>query len=304
MAGGDLEVVSVVARRVMACATLEQALQLATDSALQLLPQADQASIRVCNNDLDLRAAVRSGGVVDNVRSKLSVPLVAERPGLGMLLVSSPSAGAFDGRDQAIVTLLASFAAQAVVVEELKTLAITDAQTLVFNQRYLLPRLDEEMRRAERDAHPLSVMLMDLDHFKRVNDDHGHTVGDLVLRMFADEVQRCVRVVDIVVRRGGEEFVVILPSTGPTEALYVAQRIRSVMEATPLRPRADIRLQQTVSIGVASWDGVETAARLDERADQAMYRAKKLGRNQVAVWDASVSRPPPLLDRTAPRRLA
>lgn len=310
MSGGDLGSISDVVRRVMACATLDHALQTATDGALELLPQADHASIRLCNDELELHAAARSGVGVDrgyNAGSLMSVPLLAERPVLGVLSVSAPTPGAFGDRDEAIVTLLASFAAQAVRVSDLKKLAITDAQTLVFNQRYLLPRLDEEMRRAERDGHPLSVMLMDLDHFKRVNDDHGHTVGDLVLRMFADAVRRCVRVIDIIVRRGGEEFVLIMPSTGPTEAIHVAERIRSIMEVTPLRPRADVRLQQTVSIGVATWDTVETAAQLDERADQAMYRAKKLGRNRVTAWDATTSRPPPrsdspCIDGTAPRR--
>lgn len=334
MRHGDLRGVSGVVQQMLDCGTGERALQVATDAVLSLLPQADHASIRLCNDELELRASARSGVGVDheapafrkgegvlgwvamhgtaarindsdddsrfrptvdrgyNVRSLMSVPLLAERRVLGVLSVSSAQAGAFDEDNEALATLLASFAAQSLRITELQKLAITDAQTLVFNHRYLLPRMEEEMRRAERDGQALSVMLMDLDHFKRVNDDHGHVVGDLVLRMFTDSVRRCVRSIDLVVRRGGEEFVLIMPSTGPNEALHVAERIRTSMDVTPLRPRADITLHQTVSIGVASWNGVESASELDERADHAMYRAKNLGRNRVVLATLSRSQRP------------
>jgi len=324
MGDGNEEQVASIVQRIVECATVERSLQAATDGALRMWPQADHASIRLCQDEHELRAGARSGVGVERpapafrkgegvlgwvamhgtpvrvrdsvhdarfldsaargypVRSLMSVPLLAERRVLGVLSVSSPTPDAFGPADEANAGLLAIFVAQSLRISELQKLAITDAQTLVFNHRYLLPRLEEEMRRAERDGQALSVMLMDLDHFKRVNDDHGHAVGDLVLRMFTDSVRRCVRAVDLVVRRGGEEFVLIMPSTGPAEALHVAERIRSSMEATPLRPRADLALRQTVSIGVASWNGVESAAELDERADQAMYRAKNLGRNRVS----------------------
>ncbi len=348
MRDGDLEGISAAVQTLLGCATSERAMQVASDAALSLLPQADHASIRLCQEDLELRVSARSGVGIDHqaptfrkgegvigwvaahgtpariddssdddrfrptndrgysVRSLMSVPLLSERRVLGVLSVSSPDARAFGEHDEAIATVLAAVAAQSLRISELQKLAITDAQTLVFNQRYLLPRLEEEMRRAERDGQALSVMLMDLDHFKQVNDEHGHAVGDLVLRMFTDAVRRCVRAVDLVVRRGGEEFVLIMPSTGLNEATHVAERIRSLMEVTPLRPRADIRLRQTVSIGVASWNGVEGAAELDERADLAMYRAKNLGRNRVVSADPSHpqrSNPPaePQLPRVSER---
>jgi diguanylate cyclase (GGDEF)-like protein len=179
---------------------------------------------------------------------------------------------------------------------ELHRLALTDSQTLAYNRRYLLPRLNEEMERARRQVEALSVLLFDLDHFKRVNDSHGHAAGDRVLRAFADTVRECVRTVDVLVRRGGEEFVLIMPSTDQHQARAVAERVRIRLAQDPLPVRQGLALLQTVSIGVAMWDTHESPEALEERADQALYEAKRLGRNRVVVaqgkLDASFGGPP------------
>jgi diguanylate cyclase (GGDEF)-like protein len=160
-------------------------------------------------------------------------------------------------------------------IAELEHLATTDSHTLAFNRRYFEPRLREEMERARRMATTLSLLLMDLDHFKRVNDRFGHAIGDRVLRNFADGVREKVRTIDIFVRRGGEEFVLLMPATAMDEALRVADRIRI---ATPTRA-----LYTTVSIGVATWDGREDADSFEQRADGALYQAKREGRNRVVA---------------------
>jgi two-component system cell cycle response regulator len=220
------------------------------------------------------------------VGSLLSVPVAGPEGTLGVLSVSSPAQAAFDRRKEAIATMLACAAAQALHTAELRQLTLTDSHTLAYNRRYLQPRLQEEMERAQRGGEPLSLLLLDLDHFKRVNDQHGHGVGDAVLAAFADTVRRCVRAVDVLVRRGGEEFVLIMPSTDTEAALRVAERIRERVGSAPLAVRDGVCLPQTVSIGLAMWNGHESADALEERADLAMYEAKRRGRNRVVTAGA------------------
>jgi two-component system cell cycle response regulator len=124
---------------------------------------------------------------------------------------------------------------------------------------------------------------MDLDHFKSVNDKYGHATGDAVLRMFADRVRKAVRRVDVLVRRGGEEFVLIMPATGATQAHATGNRIQVTLHAEPFDAEGGVHIRQTVSIGVATWDKRETPEQLERRADEAMYEAKRLGRNRVVV---------------------
>lgn len=217
------------------------------------------------------------------VGSLISLPVHNTGRTLGVLSVSSPARDAFSESDQVIASLLAGAAAQALRMAELHRLALTDSQTLAYNRRYLLPRLNEELERARRQGEPLSVLLFDLDHFKRVNDCHGHAAGDRVLRAFADAVRECVRAVDVLVRRGGEEFVLIMPTTDEYQACAVAERVRLRLAQEPLPVRPGLALWQTVSIGVAMWDSHESPESLEERADLAMYEAKRIGRNRVVV---------------------
>jgi diguanylate cyclase (GGDEF)-like protein len=128
----------------------------------------------------------------------------------------------------------------------------------------------------------LSFLLMDLDHFKSVNDAHGHAVGDRVLRLFADRVRALVRRTDVLVRRGGEEFALLMPATSEREARVIAERIRESLGTDPFQAQGAV-LRQTVSIGVATWDGCESGESLEKRADLAMYDAKARGRNRVTV---------------------
>ncbi len=217
------------------------------------------------------------------VRSVMSVPLSSDGKVMGVLSMSAARQDAFTEDDEKVSVLLANCAAQMVRMAELEQLAITDPQTQAFNRRYLTPRLTEEMRRAQRSSTPLSLVLMDLDQFKRVNDEHGHAVGDAVLKAFTDIVRECVRSVDILVRRGGEEFVLIMPSTNTEHATEVAERIRHRLRRQPLRVHRRTLLVQTVSIGVATWDEVESPEDFEERADLAMYDAKRQGRNRVVL---------------------
>ena len=164
-----------------------------------------------------------------------------------------------------------------------------DDTTMAFNHRYLNPRIVEEMERAGRSGGDVSILYMDLDHFKSVNDKFGHAVGDIVLRMFADKVRKAVRRVDVLIRRGGEEFVLVMPQTSATQAHATGARIQQTLASEDLEVEGGLRIRQTVSVGVATWDQRESPDALERRADQAMYEAKKLGRNRVVVAPTKAS---------------
>ena len=161
-------------------------------------------------------------------------------------------------------------------------MAITDPLTRLHNRRYMSSHLDTLMKSAT-PAKPISFLIMDIDHFKSVNDTHGHDVGDEVLREFANRISANVRGIDLACRHGGEEFVVVMPDTDSAFAFTVAERLRQSIEATPIKiSRAPNALTITVSIGIASSNGMpDVADQLLRRADQALYRAKREGRNRV-----------------------
>lgn len=215
------------------------------------------------------------------IGSMVGVPMWSGGRVIGVLSVSSERTNVFDDEDEQLLQLLANCAVPPIEKARLERLAVVDAQTMAFRQTYLLPRLREEMSRAVRHALRLSILFMDLDHFKDVNDAHGHAVGDRVLRAFADRVRLNVRLADVLVRRGGEEFVLVLPNMPLDGAVAAAERIRTGLDEEPIDLGEGLSISQTVSIGVAEWDGTESAEALEERADGAMYAAKQQGRNRT-----------------------
>jgi diguanylate cyclase (GGDEF)-like protein len=227
-------------------------------------------------------------GQTFSIRSMIVEPLWAASEVTGALSVTSPALNAFTAEDQLLVRLLANCSAPAVERARLKRLTMFDHITMAFTHRYLYPRIAEEIDRAKRTGSPVSLLLIDLDHFKRVNDRYGHAAGDEALRLFAERVRANVRRIDILIRRGGEEFVLIMPATAAVQALASAERIQEQLSGQPLLLGAGVSLNQTVSIGVATWDGTESPERLAERADLAMYDAKRAGRDRVVA-----SEPPP-----------
>jgi two-component system, cell cycle response regulator len=177
-----------------------------------------------------------------------------------------------------------------VQTELLSKLAAFDDLTGVYNRRSLFHALETELSRSHRYGRTLSLMMLDLDHFKAVNDRHGHGAGDTVLRQVAQAVQSVVRTMDVVCRYGGEEFCVILPETNPAGAARAAERVRAAVEKNPIQTSV-AELAVTVSIGVATWvpDGTEQLPDLLAEADRALLEAKRLGRNRVRVHDRSAA---------------
>jgi diguanylate cyclase (GGDEF)-like protein len=167
--------------------------------------------------------------------------------------------------------------------KKIEFLAITDGLTRLLNRRHVMERFEEEFERCQRFDEQLSCIMFDLDHFKRVNDEHGHQSGDEVLRSVAAMVQENVRAYDIAGRFGGEEFIIVLPQADLESCLMFAERLRSQVEKAPI-PVNDgtTTLKVTISLGVAALRGEDSSVNdLIRRADEALYRAKKNGRNRV-----------------------
>ncbi len=163
-------------------------------------------------------------------------------------------------------------------------LATTDAVTGLYNRHYLTSHMDTRMAAAQNQGKDLSIMMMDIDHFKLVNDTYGHAVGDKVLKEFATRIGRNIRGVDLAARYGGEEFVVMMPETPTDWAFMIGNRLREEVAENPFDfdlPEGPITI--TVSIGVATSQDGQTPSQLLEEADKALYEAKASGRNKVIV---------------------
>lgn len=161
--------------------------------------------------------------------------------------------------------------------------ALRDPLTRLFNKRYLLDRLDSELRFARRHDTTLSLLMIDVDHFKELNDNHGHLAGDAVLANLAAAIQRGVRNEDIVGRFGGEELAVVLRSVTFEQVIALGERLRRVAELTVTRYRG-LELRATISVGITAFPKTyaETVEQLLEAADQALQRAKQEGRNRIS----------------------
>jgi diguanylate cyclase (GGDEF)-like protein len=221
--------------------------------------------------------------------SFMSVPLTGASHVLGVISVSDRrGAEQFSRQDLRTLRTMASIARlgldRASAIEQASAsahAAAVDPLTGLFNRRYFLTRLDEEVERARRQSSPLSVMLLDVDNFKQLNDRLGHLVGDAVLRVVGDVLRRSVRVFDVCARHGGDEFAILMPGSCPENSRQIAERIREgVEDSRPARgPWAD-DLRLTTSIGIATFANT-TSEDLLERADQALYAAKRQGKNRI-----------------------
>ena len=221
------------------------------------------------------------------VRAAAAAPLHAAGLLSGVLEIASPTDLALSGNDGLVLQTLAELVSVAVVnsrlYQQMAELARQDDLTGLLNRRTLMLRLEDEWGRCQRYKRALSLVLLDVDFFKQVNDRHGHPAGDQALIAIARVIEQSVRKVDAAGRLGGDEFMLILPETSRNGALEVAARLgargRAIAIATEGTPPPSL----TVSLGVASWPDTETAsaAELLKAADRALYRAKAAGRNRV-----------------------
>lgn len=171
--------------------------------------------------------------------------------------------------------------------EKIQLLSITDSLAGTYNRRYLNDQILKDVERAQREGHPLSAIMADIDRFKRINDEHGHATGDEVLRQFADLAKSVIRPLDWIARYGGEEFVIVLPGADVMTAAQTAEKIRARCAEAPMVLSIG-RIQVTASFGVAALSRVPqstqaAAASLLREADMALYTSKNEGRNRVTI---------------------
>jgi len=198
----------------------------------------------------------------------------------------------FDPDDRQFLEVIAAQVSLALsrikFIATLQTLSVTDALTGVPNRRYWDLRLAEEIARAQRYRYPLAVLMVDIDHFKRVNDTYGHQVGDVALQQVASRLRSNLRRTDVLARYGGEEFGVLAPQTSLEAAKVLAERLRHAIASEPIWVNSDLSIPLTISVGVAVFpEHGQNESDLVAAADAALYRAKEEGRNCVRVAEVS-----------------
>lgn len=232
--------------------------------------------------DLTHPPALSSNEVVFPVRSEGTVMAILH------LVRSAP----FTAEDRQFLEVLAAQVALALghlrFITALETLSITDPLTGIANRRHWDWRLSEEIARAQRYRYPLAVLMVDIDHFKRVNDIYGHQVGDIALQQVVQRLRSNLRRSDFLARYGGEEFGVLAPQTSLEAATVLAERLRHAIANEPITVNNDLAIPLTISIGVAVFpEHGQNDSDLVAAADAALYRAKEEGRNCVRVAEVS-----------------
>lgn len=222
--------------------------------------------------------------------SFITIPLLVGEKSLGVLTVGHPSGEPFRETEIQFLTSLANQIAVAVdrcrLYSRTKELSVRDELTGLYNRRHFQEVMRMEIKRASRFASTTSLLMIDVDFFKEFNDTYGHVKGDLMLKELARLLTEHVREVDTVARWGGEEFVVVLPDTPLTDAVHVAEKLRSLVEeqSAVFCTLLEVTRALTVSIGVSSYpEGADSEETLLNTADVALYEAKEKGRNCVVV---------------------
>jgi diguanylate cyclase (GGDEF)-like protein len=224
----------------------------------------------------------------DNLGSVFVLPMLYEKEILGMLALLSEKINALNPYQIELLEVLGNQASTSIANArfhaEIERLAITDGLTGLFNHRHFQERLSQEFSRIDRFSEPLSVLIIDIDHFKKINDTYGHPVGDAVLKGVADKIRKTIRNIDISARYGGEEFAVILIGTDERGAMNMAERLRkAVMNKTFSADKNTFNV--TISIGISTYTkGIKRKEELIEKADKALYQAKRGGRNRSILW--------------------
>lgn len=238
----------------------------------------------VMDTHQDFRFDAKDALRLEHIRSLILVPLIQGERILGTLRIHSSRPNTFTNDElrllDTIAVLASSALSNALLFEQTQELAIKDSLTGLYVRRFFFERLKEEHRRALTLKHPLSLLMCDLDHFKRCNDRYGHAVGDLILIQFA-KILEAFSEGAVISRYGGEEFSILLPNINRKAAIQIAEKIRQKMENSPLDIRRET-VRVTVSIGVANLpEDTQDMESLIEAADKALYEAKKAGRNRV-----------------------
>jgi diguanylate cyclase (GGDEF)-like protein len=228
-------------------------------------------------------------GAKTTLKSHLTLPLAVEGEVLGCISLTSEQSNAFDVQDLQFFSVvgyqMAATLKQFQKINSIKDMAIYDKLTNVHNRRYFDEKLRTETQKSLSSHTPLSLVIVDIDHFKKVNDTYGHHAGDSVLSKVASLLKNSVRKDDTVARYGGEEFVLILPGAKLEVTSMIAERIRRLVETTPFEIESG-QIQITISMGISNLPAhrARSEEELVKMADQALYNAKREGRNRVCIF--------------------
>lgn len=224
-----------------------------------------------------------------NTGSVFVLPLVYERDVLGMVVLMFEKTNTLGTHEIELLEVLGNQAATSIanakLYEEIERLAVTDGLTGLFNHRHFQETLAQEFNRIERFSEPISLLIIDIDHFKKINDTYGHPVGDAVLKKVSGIIRKTIRNIDIPARYGGEEFAVILLGTDTNGALKMAERLRRSIADAKFSSEQNA-FNVTVSIGISTHAReMRKKEDLVEQADKALYHAKRTGRNRSVKWE-------------------
>ncbi len=237
--------------------------------------------VRTGDADSDPRFVQRAG-LKGRMGSFLGVPVISGNASLGVISATNSQPDYFTRDNEEHLGLLAGICAPHVEIARLKRLATVDPLTGALNRRGFDEQFPEVAARESDLIEPLSVVMADIDHFKKINDRYGHAMGDQVLKMIAEIFSGALRKGDAVVRVGGEEFLLVLPQVSLATAAKIAERARRAVESAGFS-LGETRLRSTVSFGAAERRSGEDRADLIRRADEALYQAKNGGRNRVEM---------------------
>lgn len=240
-------------------------------------------------------ARIQSGGVPGSFARGCSIVCMPVRTGgktLGIIELTNIDMQTYS-RNQMVLQTLTDYAAIAIenarAVRRIQEISITDDCTGLYNARHLSTVLSDEVHRTARFGYELAVLFLDLDFFKRVNDEHGHLTGSRLLGQVGQFLRENLRLIDSAFRYGGDEFVILLPQTSRDGALFVARRLVRGFHAKEWRPADGIRLKLTVSVGIATYPlDAGNPKEIVEHSDEMMYRAKQSGRDKIAVFGRGI----------------
>jgi diguanylate cyclase (GGDEF)-like protein len=244
-------------------------------------------------HEMDRQAVFPPPAKLGDVESVKVLPLMIQKRAIGTLSVGLSRRHRFDAEEMGMLLTIAGMAAIAIengkLYARMEEMATTDGLTGLLNHRSFQEKLDEAMARARRSGKKLSMALMDIDHFKKVNDTHGHPVGDAVLRGVAKSLRDGARATDTVARYGGEEFAIIMEETDENGAKTKAERVREMIAKLSFKSDQGA-FKATVSLGIATFpDDAADKKELILRSDEALYHSKHNGRNRSTNWSVMKS---------------
>jgi diguanylate cyclase (GGDEF)-like protein len=220
-------------------------------------------------------------------QSVICAPLSARGKIIGVVTLNNFSSETLSGENlsniQRVVDHLALAINNVLLYQRIEEISVIDELTEFYNRRYLYKKVVSERKRIARSGENLSMLLIDIDKFKDINDTYGHNAGDKVLKIISRQIKAALRITDIPCRYGGDEFLIFLPDTDSNEAVILARRLKEKFETMAIDVDSEQKIKVTLSIGVAEYNTEETISAMMKRADTALYEAKKTGRNKFVL---------------------